>query len=152
MENPAAPVEDPLLGTAVAGRYQLCRLADQDSFGPLYSGVDNQTGALIGVRIVTTPQAHTRLHSWLAQALLSRGREAILAVGHLDRDRSYVVFAEAALAFLRPLTDEPGADETAEGGAGKDAENGHTEQAGSDKRPWWQHTIERWRARLRPKQ
>jgi len=103
---------EQLYGTVIAGRYELQRLCDQrekvsdKEIGWLYQGMDLQTNCEVGVRVVQTPEDHRRLHVWLAVALLSKAREAILAVGHLDRKRSYVVFSAAVLSHWTPPSEE----------------------------------------------
>lgn len=101
---------DVLLGTLVGGRYQINERCGDDRFGALFKGVDEQTGAIVGVRITFTKAAHAELNNWLAQARLSPGRDLILAVGHVDYERSFVVFAEVALDTLKPRP--PKDDET----------------------------------------
>ena len=107
---------DPLCGTVIHGRYRITELAEADRFGALYRGVDDETGAIIGVRIASTVQAHNKLHEWLAQAIISRGKDAILAVGHVDRRRAYVVLCEAALDFLYQVDDDESSKEKSDRG------------------------------------
>jgi hypothetical protein len=39
---------------------------------------------------------------WLARAMLTTGKHAILAIGHLEREKNmYVVLSEAALDIIR---------------------------------------------------
>jgi hypothetical protein len=135
MSQPAYEREyEALYGTVIAGRYKLVRLCDQreqvsdKEIGWLYQGTDMQTNCEVGVRVVQTPEDHRRLHDWLAVALLSHAREAILAVGHLDRKRTYVVFSAAVLSHWSPLP--PPEDETAEDAEKQPGEEPRKDTAG----------------------
>jgi hypothetical protein len=100
IETETIKTDDALVGTVIHGRYEVQELSLSDALGLLYKGFDNQTKNLVGIRVTTNPDSHRRLQEWLGEARLSRGRDAILAVGHIDRKRSFVVFCEAALEFL----------------------------------------------------
>ena len=117
---------DDLLGRLVDDRYRINRLSEVDRFGSLYDGTDLETQARVGIRITKQPLEHESLQKWLGKAILSRGKDAILAAGHVDAGRFYVVFAEAVLDYLF-VAPEPEA-ETRE----------------QKRKPWWQR-LNAWR-------
>ena len=88
---------DPLCGKVIHGRYRITELSEEDDCSRLYRGIDDETGALIGVWIASNAEAHQRFQDWLKPAITSRGKDAILAVGHVGRWQSYVVLCEAGL-------------------------------------------------------
>jgi hypothetical protein len=93
---------DPMLGLAVAGRYHVRSLMNYDGFSFLYIGNDITDNSTVGIRIAINKQSHGQMLQWLAQCMLTTGKHAILAIGHLDETKiMYVVLAEAALDILR---------------------------------------------------
>lgn len=94
---------DPLVGSAIAGRFHVQSLVHEDEFSRLYVGMDITEKNRIGVRIAVKRRDHTKMLDWLARAMLTTGKHAILAIGHLERaDIMYVVLSEAALDIMRP--------------------------------------------------
>jgi hypothetical protein len=109
MEDEIATVVErsPLIGTRLLERYEFTEEGTQDSLGTLFLGIDHQTTFRVGICVTRTNEEHKQLQTWLGQAFISRGRDFILAVGHIDPERSFVVFAEPALDYLRaPEQDE----------------------------------------------
>lgn len=93
---------DPLLGGAVAGQYRIMQFVHADEYSRLYVGLDITEDATIGIRIAKDKQSHAKMLEWLAWAMMTTGKHAILAMGHLDRSRLfYVVLSEAALDIIR---------------------------------------------------
>lgn len=92
---------DPLIGSAVAGRYHVRSLVHEDEFSRLYVGTDIVEDNTIGVRTAIKKRNHTKMLEWLARCMLTSGKHAILAIGHLPSDVMYVVLSEAALDIVR---------------------------------------------------
>jgi len=103
---------DPLVGAAVAGRFHITSMVHQDDFSTLYVGMDISEQSRIGVRIARSQRSHIKMLEWLSRAMLSTlGKQAILAIGHFDKDHiMYVVLSEAALDIVRiPQSPSPNA-------------------------------------------
>ncbi len=94
---------DPLVGAAVAGRFHITSMVHQDDFSTLYVGMDISEQSRIGVRIARNHKSHIKMLEWLSRAMLSTlGKQAILAIGHFEKDQiMYVVLSEAALDIVR---------------------------------------------------
>jgi hypothetical protein len=93
---------DEVVGWAVAGRYHVLQRVHEDDFSRLYIGLDITDDTTIGVRIANSKRDHGRMLEWLARAMLTTGKHAILAIGHLDQNKAmYVVLSEAALDIIR---------------------------------------------------
>jgi hypothetical protein len=97
--------KDPIIGSAVAGRYHVTKLVHKDDFSRLYVGTDITDQSRIGVRVAHDVRSHAKMLQWLSRAMLSRlGKYAILAIGHFEQDHvMYVVLAEAALDIARKV-------------------------------------------------
>lgn len=94
---------DPLLGAALAGQYRIMQFVRADEYSNLYVGLDISDDSTIGVRVAKNKQSHPRMLEWLAWAMMTTGKHAILATGHLDKTKLfYVVLSEAALDIIRP--------------------------------------------------
>lgn len=102
------PPSDPLIGTIIGQRYQIKSISEVGSLGTLYEGIDLEANATVGILVAPDAASHRRLQTWLGQAILSRGKDAILAAGHVDARHAYVVFSEAVLEYLhQPIIEEP---------------------------------------------
>jgi hypothetical protein len=101
----------PLIGTVLLERYEFTEEGMQDNLGTFFLGIDHQTTFRVGICVTQTDEEHRQLQTWLGHAFISRGKDFILAVGHIDPERSFVVFAEAALDYLRPVEDAEEAPE-----------------------------------------
>ena len=104
----------PLIGTFLLERYEFTEEGVRDNLGAFFLGIDHQTTFRVGICVTETNEEHRQLQTWLGQACISRGRDFILAVGHIDPARSFVVFAEAALDYLRPVVESEDEDEDGE--------------------------------------
>jgi len=94
--------DDPLIGWTVTGRFRVLQRVHQDDFSRLYIGVDITDDTTVGVRVALNRHSHTRMLEWLARAMLTSGKHAILAIGHSEKDKiMYVVLSEAALDIIR---------------------------------------------------
>jgi hypothetical protein len=101
----------PLIGTRLLERYEFTEEGAQDNLGTFFLGIDHQTTFRVGICVTKTDEEHRQLQTWLGQAFISRGRDFILAVGHIDPARSFVVFAEPALDYLRPVEEDDDQEE-----------------------------------------
>lgn len=97
----AEPTPDVLIGKNLEDRYVIMAFSERDDFGSLYTGIDVRTKLTIGIRVASDKVQHRKLRDWLAQAVFSPGKDAILSVGHLDRNTFAVVLAGAALDYLK---------------------------------------------------
>jgi hypothetical protein len=93
---------DPLVGSAIAGQFRVMEKVHQDEFSILYTGLDISNDSTIGVRIAKNKQSHARMLDWLGWAMMTTGKDAILAMGHLEQSRLfYIVLSEVALDIMR---------------------------------------------------
>jgi hypothetical protein len=99
---------DSLIGKIVGERFEIQEFSETQVLGHLYRGIDVDAKSVVGILVTPDALAHKRLQEWLGKAVLTRGKDCILAAGHINAQQAFVVFAEIALDYLRePLIEAP---------------------------------------------